>query len=236
MIGRSPAGSWLPATACPRRRATGSIALLELLRDDPYAPTSVVDPRQAVDVHVADSLSGLGIEGLAKAGTIADIGSGAGFPGLPLALALPAARIDLIESSARKCEFLERAVEAAATTNASIVNRRAELWAAEDGAGRYDAAVVRAVAGLATLVEYASPLLSTGRHAGGLEGQPRQRRGAAAAAAAAAARDEAGRGACGQARMPASRDRHLHVFEKIGPTPPGFPRRAGVAAKRPLAP
>ena len=84
--------------------------VLELLASDPRAPSAVRDPERAWRVHVADSLSGLEVEGLSTARRIADVGAGAGFPGLPLAAALPDARVDLIESTRRKCEFVRQAI------------------------------------------------------------------------------------------------------------------------------
>src|SRR4051812_38132130 len=78
-------------------------ALLELVRDDPNAPTTVRDPALGADVHLADSLVALDLPAVRDAGTIADLGAGAGFPGLPLAIALTRARVSLVESSSRKC-------------------------------------------------------------------------------------------------------------------------------------
>ena len=89
----------------------GIEALLDLLRTDPTAPVARSTLATARDVHVADSLSGLEFEQLRESERIADLGSGAGFPGLVLALALVQVRCDLIESSSRKCEFLRRAIE-----------------------------------------------------------------------------------------------------------------------------
>ena len=86
--------------------------VLELLAAERASVSSVVDER-AWRVHVADSLAGLEIEELRAASRITDVGAGAGFPGLALAVALPAARVDLIESVGRKCEFMERAIAAA---------------------------------------------------------------------------------------------------------------------------
>ena len=83
--------------------------VLALLRAERSAVSSVTEPQRAWKVHVADSLSGLQVAELAAAKTIADVGSGAGFPGLVPAVAMPAARIDLIESVARKCDFIRRA-------------------------------------------------------------------------------------------------------------------------------
>src|SRR3954454_4735066 len=92
----------LPAELAARLRA-----LLDLLAS-PDAPTAVHDPRRALDVHIADSLAGLATPELSAARKVATLGSAAGLPGLPLALALPHARVLLIESQHRKCAFLER--------------------------------------------------------------------------------------------------------------------------------
>jgi 16S rRNA (guanine527-N7)-methyltransferase len=76
--------------------------VLAVLATDPHAPSSVRGAA-AVDVHVADSLSSLALECVTRARTVADLGAGAGFPGLVLAVALPDARVALVESAARKC-------------------------------------------------------------------------------------------------------------------------------------
>ena len=88
-------------------------AVLELLAEERASVSSVTEPSRAWRVHVDDSLTGLEVKALVEASYIADIGSGAGFPGLVLAVALPAARVDLIESVGRKCGFMSRAIEAA---------------------------------------------------------------------------------------------------------------------------
>src|SRR3954452_4132806 len=135
--------------------------LLAALREEPD-PHTTVAAEDAVDVHVADSLVALEVDELRGAGRIADLGAGAGFPGLPLAIALPEARVDLIESSRRKCAVIERLVDAAGIPNARAVCTRAEDWAAGEGRGAYDAVCARAVARLPVLVEYAAPLLDDG--------------------------------------------------------------------------
>ena len=140
--------------------------ILALLAEERTAPSAVRDPEQAWRVHVADSLSGLEVEALRVARRIADLGAGAGFPGLPLAVALPDGRVDLIESTGRKCEFIRQAIERAGIGNARVVCERSESWAADpppDG-GRegYDAVTARAVGRLSTLAELASPLLVEG--------------------------------------------------------------------------
>lgn len=175
---------------------------------------------------------------LARARRIADLGSGAGFPGLPLAIALPGATIDLIESAGRKTAVIDRLIQAAKVDNARSVKARAEEWAAVTpalGGGReaYAAVTARALASLPVLVEYAAPLL---RDSGvlvawkGAVGEDEKRLGRGAAAELGMSREEVRR----VEPFEGSRERHLWVFRKIAPTPAGYPRRPGMAAKRPL--
>jgi 16S rRNA (guanine527-N7)-methyltransferase len=213
--------------------------LLAALAAEPDPPTTVSEPQAALEVHVADSLSGLEIPELPAAGRIADIGAGAGFPGLVLAIALPRAEVDLIESAGRKTAVIDRLIQAAKLTNARSVTARVEDFArtpAALGGGReaYDAVTARAVGPLALLVEYAAPLL---REDGVLVAW-KGARDAAEEAAGAVAAETAGMAVKEVVPVqpyPASKNRHLHVFRKVAPTPPQFPRRAGVARKRPLA-
>jgi 16S rRNA (guanine527-N7)-methyltransferase len=201
------------------------------LAEERASVSSVVDAR-AWQVHVVDSLTGLEVPELREARRIADIGAGAGFPGLVLAVALPAARVELIESVGRKCEFMRQAVEAAAITNATVRNLRSEEWAAGEGRESYDVVTARAVGRLSTLAELASPLLEPG---GVLvawkgkrdEGEERQLDNASAdlAMAPETILDVGNRAG--------SEHRHLHVICKTGPTPESLPRRPGMAKKRP---
>ena len=212
--------------------------LLKALAAEPDPHTTVSEPERARDIHIADSLSGLEVGDLAHARRIADVGAGAGFPGLVLAIALPHAKVDLIESAGRKTAVIDRLIQAAKVENARSVTARAEEWAAvasELGGGReaYDAVTARALASLPVVVEYAAPLL---RRDGVL---------VAWKGAVDDAEHRLGRGAASRLGMSLeevrrvepfadARDRHLVVFRKVEPTPGGFPRRAGMAAKRPL--
>ena len=209
------------------------MALLEALAAEPDPPTTVREPADAVDRHVADSLSGLELPKLRRSGRIADVGAGAGFPGLALALALPAASVDLIESVARKCAVIDRLAAAAGVENARAVAQRAEDWAAGEGGAAYDAVVARAVAPLAVLVEYAAPLLAPRGVLIAWKGSREEAEEAGGAAAAAQVGLEPRR-VLAVVPFPGARERHLHVYEKTGPTPARFPRRAGVARRRPL--
>jgi 16S rRNA (guanine527-N7)-methyltransferase len=188
---------------------------------------------------VADSLSGLEVPELSSGRRIADMGAGAGFPGLVLALAVPRAQVDLIESAGRKTAVIDRLIQAAELGNARSVNARVEDYArvpAALGGGReaYDVATARAVGPLALLVEYAAPLL----RADGVLVAWKGARDPAEEDAGAAAAEKVGmavREVIAVEPYPASGNRHLHVYRKSAPTPERFPRRAGMARKRPLA-
>jgi 16S rRNA (guanine527-N7)-methyltransferase len=213
--------------------------LLAALAAEPDPHTTVADPEAALEVHVADSLSGLEIPELAAARRIADIGAGAGFPGLVLAIALPRAQVDLIESAGRKMAVMDRLIQAAELDNARSVHARVEDFARVPaalggGRGAYDAVTARAVGPLAVLVEYAAPVLREGGVLVAWKGA----RDAAEEGAGAVAAEKAGMAVervVPVQPFPSSENRHLHVFRKVAPTPPGFPRRAGMARKRPLA-
>jgi len=207
--------------------------VLELLRDERASVSSVVEPERAWKVHVADSLSGLELEALREASRIADIGSGAGFPGLVLAVALPDSQIDLIESVGRKCAFIQGAIDAAGIANARVLNARSEDLAKEEGArGSYDVVTARAVGRLATLAELASPLLKDGGALVAWKGKRDDEEEAQLASAASALAMEPG-----EIRhvgpFAGSEHRHLHLVRKMGPTPKDLPRRPGMAKKRP---
>jgi 16S rRNA (guanine527-N7)-methyltransferase len=206
--------------------------VLELLAVERASVSSVTKPGRAWKVHVADSLSGLEIPALSEAKTIADIGSGAGFPGLALAVALPDARVDLIESVGRKCDFIRNAIDAAGIANARVVNARSEELAGAEGREAYAAATARAVGRLSTLAELASPLLSDGGVLVAWKGKRDAEEEAQLANAAAelAMRPEGIRHVGPYA---GSEHRHLHLLRKVGTTPTGLPRRPGIAKKRP---
>ncbi len=210
-----------------RRRLT---PVLELLAADPASLSSVRAGERAWKTHVEDSLSGLELVG--HPDRLADIGAGAGFPGLVLAAALPEARVDLIESVGRKAQFIERAIAAAGLDNARALGLRSEDWAGGEGREAYDVVTARAVGRLATLAELASPLLRDGgllvawkgRRDGDEEAEL-ERAGEQLAMTperVEAVGDRAG-----------SEHRHLHAIRKHGPTPSDLPRRAGMAKKRP---
>lgn len=216
----------LPATANEQLRA-----LLDALAEDEHAPTTVRDPLDAVGVHLADSLVALDLTVVREALTIADLGAGAGFPGLPLAVALPEARVALVESIARKCSFIAAAAASAGLSNVDVVAERAEAWT--DGMGRIDVVTARALAPLGVIAEYAAPLLREGGTLVAWKG----RRDAEEDRIAAAAADQLGLEVDRIVAVKPYRGadhRHLHLLRKVAPTPERFPRRPGMARKRPL--
>jgi 16S rRNA (guanine527-N7)-methyltransferase len=206
--------------------------VLDLLAEERASVSSVTEPARAWRVHVEDSLTGLEVAELAEAGKIADIGSGAGFPGLVLAVARPDSQVDLIESVGRKCEFIQRAIAAAGIANATVLNARSEEIAMGERRGSYDAVTARAVGRLSTLAELASPLLCENGVLIAWKGkrdeeEEQQLERAADQLAMHPERildvgDRAG-----------SKHRHLHLARKLAPTPGALPRRPGMAKKRP---
>jgi 16S rRNA (guanine527-N7)-methyltransferase len=147
-------------------------------------------------------------------GPVIDVGSGGGSPGVPLAAALPEWEVTLLEAEQRKCDFLRRW----APPNAQVVWGRAE----EQPLEQWGVALAKALAPPAVAAEWCLPLVRTGGAALLWLGEH------ADLGRLAAAAEQLGGGA------PELSD-GLAVLPKVAPTPPGFPRRVGVAKKRPLA-
>lgn len=204
--------------------------LLVLLVAAEHAPTPVREPGRAIDVHVADSLAGLAAAAIREAGSLADLGSGAGFPGLVLAAARPTARVTLVESGGRRAAWLERAAAESGIANVTVVAARAEEWKPEPPV---DVVTARALAPLPVLAEYAAPLLAPGGTLVAWKGAPDAEEEADGRAAAAELGLEAGM-PLPVAPFPGVRDRRLYLYVKTRETPPAYPRRPGMAAKRPL--
>jgi 16S rRNA (guanine527-N7)-methyltransferase len=134
-------------------------ALLEA--NERFNLTAVRDPAEAWVRHVADSLSLVPFVAECGAKSIVDLGSGGGFPGIPLAIAMPDVQVMLVDSVGKKVRYLEEVVQRLALTNVTVRQTRAEELAEWKGGLResFDAVVCRAVGGLATLIELALPLV-----------------------------------------------------------------------------
>ncbi|MGN6371674.1 MAG: 16S rRNA (guanine(527)-N(7))-methyltransferase RsmG [Solirubrobacteraceae bacterium] len=205
--------------------------VLEHLAEDEQAPTTVREPERAIDTHIADSLVALELESVRSAEAIVDIGAGAGFPGVPLAVALPEREVTLVDSQARKCAFVERVLEQAGVRNARVLCARVEEW--PEGIGVHDVVLARALAPQPVVLEYAAPLLRLG----GALVDWRGVRDAREEHAAGVAGEQLGMSREAVHRVEpfvGVRDHHLHVFVKRRETPDRFPRRVGMARKRPL--
>lgn len=201
--------------------------------------TGLHERDQIVEILLADSLALLDVPQLWErtgAGWL-DLGAGAGIPGIPLAVAVPSVEVVLLEATARKCAFFEEAAVAADLGGrARVVCARSEAFAAPGASGREAASVVlaRAVAPLPVLIELAAPLLALG---GALLASKTRRAIDEEGPAAERAAELCGLRADVHVPLPRSSliDAVCSVYRKIGPTPARFPRREGMAAKRPLA-
>jgi len=232
---KSPTGLEL-GELCARHglgtRQEGQLAaLLEGLASDEHAPTSVRGCEDALALHIADSLSALELAVLGRRARIVDVGSGAGFPGLALAVALPRSELTLLESQARRCRFIEAQITRAGVANARVVCARAEEW--REGLRAQDVALARAVGPTALVLEYAAPLLRRG----GALIDWRGRREPAEEEVAERVGPVLGLERAEIRRVepfPGAREHNLHLYVKVQDTPERFPRRAGIARKRPI--
>jgi 16S rRNA (guanine527-N7)-methyltransferase len=184
--------------------------------------------------HFLDSLSCLPLLRSQPAARVVDVGSGAGFPGIPLKIAMPSLRLTLVESVGKKAEFCNHLVERLGLRDVVVINARAEDIG-RDAAHReqYDWAVARAVAELSILAEYLLPLVKVGGHAIAQKGES----GPAEAQTAGHALHLLG-GALEKVspvELPGiAETRYLVVMFKRACTPEKYPRKPGIPTKKPL--
>jgi len=214
-------------------RALAKLSLLgDRLLGAGFNVTALKDGPQIEKMHFLDSLSLLDVAAVRGAASIVDIGSGGGFPALVLALALPA-RIIAVESQEKKCRFIADCAKALDLVNVDVVCIRAEDYGGGQGREIHDVAVSRALSTLATVAEYSLPLVRLGGHMvammGAISDQERMR--------AQGAVGILGGGPLEVLRLhpfPGAENRWAYVAPKADVTPPAYPRRVGVPAKRPL--
>jgi 16S rRNA (guanine527-N7)-methyltransferase len=177
--------------------------------------TGLTDPADARRVLLEDALRGLDLV-RGWDGAIVDVGSGGGTPGIPVAASLPDREVTLLEAERRKCDFLRR--WEAELPNLRVVWGRAE----EQPLDSYDVALAKALAHPPVAAEWCLPLVRPGGAAILWVGPTADAGGVARVAELLAAE-------------PVDAPAGFLVLRKLGPTPPGFPRRPGLAKKRPLA-
>ncbi len=196
--------------------------------------TAITDPEEIEMKHFLDSLTCLLAIGAPVAGRVADIGTGAGFPGLPLKIVCPEFPLVLVESTRKKVDFCRHVVKGLGLERVEVLHARAEEVGQEEGyRGEFDWVLARAVANLPVLVEYMLPLLRIGGKALAQKGETAP---AEAHSAEAALRILGGRVVqLISVELPTiTETRYLVLIEKVGGTPRKYPRRPGMPAKRPI--
>lgn len=222
-----PANDWIEDLVGRLKPLTAMVA------EAPASLSSVLDPTEAADVHLRDSLSALGLAPVREARSVVDIGSGAGYPGIPLAMALPGAAVTLLDSVGKKARFAGEAAARLGLENVEAVAMRSEELAAAEGREAFDLALARAVAPLSVLAELASPLLAEGGTLVAWKGEREPEEEARVGRLGTRLAIEPA-GLFSVVPFEGSRPRHLYLLSKAGPTPEGLPRRPGMARKRPL--
>ena len=196
--------------------------------------TAIRDPSEVRIRHFLDSLTCATVTGSLEGLSLIDVGTGAGFPGIPLKIVYPGLQLTLVDSVAKKTRFLEAVVAELALSDVALVSERAEALGRKDGyRERFDWAVARAVAELRVLAEYLLPLCKVGGHALAQKGESAARE--IAAAENAVQQLGGGNIRLTSVRLPGVEQAHnLVVIPKLRPTDGRYPRRVGMPAKRPL--
>ncbi len=204
-----------------------------------YQLANVIGTTSKADIiteHLLDSLSCLLVEDLHYKNSIVDVGTGGGLPGIPLAIVRPDLKVTLLEIREKKVRFLSHATQILGIRNLKVLHARAEQvgqW--ETHRASFDIATARALSTLSVVVEYCAPLVRT--------------RGTILAMKARLSKEELSNAAVASQKLgvalrdvrhvkysapPQEKERRLVLLDKVEATPEGFPRRAGLAKKRPL--
>ena len=194
------------------------------------------DRDEIIVKHLLDSLSCYNIKDLWQARTLVDVGTGAGLPGIPLAIVRPGLRIALLETTEKKVRFLNHTQAVLRLDNLEVLHERAEeAGRKSDRRENSDVATARALASLSVVVEYCAPLVRPG--------------GVVLAMKARLSEEELSTGVAASHNLGAQlrevrvvehenhfpqKERRIVVLDKVGRTPRKFPRRPGLAKKRPL--
>jgi len=196
--------------------------------------TAIIEPSAVRVRHFLDSLSVVNVIDLHQGMGIIDIGSGAGFPGLPLAIAFPDVNVTLLESTGKKVKFLDHVIKTLDLKNVRTLNARAEdAGHISHHRAKYDLIVARAVARLPGLVEYMLPLARVGGHCIAMKGSTAEEEAKDAKRALSVLKGEL----LGVEMLQLPDVEHPHylvVIEKSGQTPKQYPRSPGIPTRQPI--
>lgn len=192
--------------------------------------TAIREPDEAWTRHIYDSLALLPLIDQLGGQVVADVGSGGGLPGVPLAICMPHVRFSLIESTQKKAAFLRTVVEELRLENTCVVSGRAETLGAADGPqrSRYDIVVARAVGRLPILIELTVPLVRLGGYVLAVKGQQADQEVSESREALRTLRAE-------HIHTEPTETGRVVVLRKTGDTPRAYPRRPGEPKRAPLA-
>ena len=196
--------------------------------------TAITDPSEIAIKHYLDALTLRRVVPEFDGLRLIDVGAGAGFPGLPLAIAFPRLQVTLMDSTAKKLRFINEVAESLALDNVHTLQARAED-AGRDRLHReaYDIVVARAVARLPVLLEYTLPLCKLGGQVIAMKGASAYDESNAAAKAFSALGGELF--TIEEVNLPTlDNPRYLVVIDKVYPTPKRYPRKAGTPSRQPL--
>lgn len=196
--------------------------------------TGIIEPADIALKHYLDSLTVWKVLPQAGRRRLLDVGTGAGFPGLPLAIALPLLRVTLLDSTAKKLRFIEEAGRALGLDNIRIVHARAEDAGRDDAhRGTYDFVTARAVNRMPTLMECTLPMTKRGGMVIAMKGAAAHEETRAASKAIATLGGELA--GIDEVRLPGLENpRFLVMVRKIGKTPRRYPRQAGTPSRDPI--
>lgn len=196
--------------------------------------TALTAPADVAVKHIIDSLTAYDAALFDAAESLIDVGTGAGLPGIPLAVYAPHIEVTLMDALAKRVRFLTEVTRAMNLENVRCIHARAEEAArAKEHRARYDIAVSRAVARMPVLLEYTLPFVRVGGSVLALKGRAYAEE--AAEARGAAVRLGGGRVAARPVRLPGLDDvRAILAVRKERPTPKAYPRRAGQPEQHPL--